>query len=109
MKSLPNSPGGAGALGLKNRTRQLQMSGPMLSNKNRRLTSSASSSNIPPMRQQNQLTQSHAAYNTVGQSNTGRVISETVALNTQIQGTETGLLGEATRSQQTNSSDLAKI
>ena len=58
-----------GPISLKGRTRQLQMSsGPLVSNKNRRLTSSVSSSNIPQLKPVNA-----GAYNTVGQGvNTGR-------------------------------------
>lgn len=48
MDSNPSSPLTNGPMGLKSRTRQLQLSqGQMVSNKNRRLTSSSSTSNIP--------------------------------------------------------------
>ena len=54
MKSMPSSPSAQGALGVKNRARQLQIgnlaSGQMLNNKTRRLTTSVSSTNIPEYR-----------------------------------------------------------
>mmetsp|Transcript_37441 Transcript_37441/g.49228 ORF Transcript_37441/g.49228 Transcript_37441/m.49228 type:complete len:167 (+) Transcript_37441:1550-2050(+) len=55
MKSMPSSPSTQGALGVKNRARQLQVNnnGPLLNNKNRRLTTSVSSTNIPEFRNQN--------------------------------------------------------
>ena len=46
MKSLPNSPGGNGALGLKSRAKQMQVT----SNKNRRLTNSVSTATIPELK-----------------------------------------------------------
>ena len=71
MKSLPSSPGAAGAINLKNRTRQLQLNGPMVNNKNRRLTNSVSSANIPELQKQNCMTP-QACYNTVKQQATER-------------------------------------
>ena len=68
LKSMPSSPGNPNcAIGAKNRTRQLQSgtTGQVLNNKNRRLTTSVSSTTIPEMRNQNFTPQSH--YNTVKQ------------------------------------------
>ena len=67
LKSMPSSPGNPGcAIGAKSRARQLQPGiGQMLSNKNRRLTTSVSSATIPEMRNQNFTPKSQ--YNTVKQ------------------------------------------
>ena len=73
MKSLPSSPIGAGTAGFKNRTRQLQLNGPMVSNKHRRLTNSVSSANVHEMQRTSNLTPQMAQYNTaVKQVDVGR-------------------------------------
>ena len=102
LKSMPSSPGGPNQLGLKNRTRQLQLSNAVANNKQRRLTSSVSSSNIPDVLNKQSFTPQNC-YNTVKQS----VIGSQAASNAPT--IETGNNIDATNSTKQHSSELAKI
>ena len=97
MKSVPSSPGaqsGKGAFS-QNRARKLQMNGgASLNNKNRRLTTSMSSANLPELKKQSELTPK-SGYNSVKPTlNTGRA--------TEVEEQDNGLKQQST-------SELAKI
>lgn len=61
MKSQPNSPGGAGAIG----RRQINMNGVDASKKTRRLPNSQSATNITQLHRQNSTSTPQANYNSV--------------------------------------------
>lgn len=106
LKSVPSSPGGAGGLNVRSKSRQLQlnMNGPQQSTaRSRRLASSMSSTNFPELRKQNDFAPS-AAYNTAKQSVDAKNTAE-MMVNAEQQ--EAG--AERVDTKQQSASELAKI
>lgn len=98
IDSNPSSPQTNGPLTLKNRSRQLQLSSQMVSNKNRRLTSSSSTTNIQKIQN---------GFNTAQPGDAELKNGTLNCMETAVKMVETGI--EQTCTKQQSQSELAKI